>query len=752
MKRYVQRGSMPRTGRALAVLAFALGASMASQAGGQGKTLEQMYEELCTRTPSSPPCIGLAREIEARRSTAQPAVVHAPVEVATAASQAPSGADVQAAQGTPAFDPVWGQYTGLIGAHARAGVQQVRWYWAVPGQELVQEYFSGNRKKVSLREVIKPGPTSGSLVLTSDGLLTKPQWLGTVQPDGRVLFVGKGPLSNGPYLAGRAKDGAWELTPVELKDGRVVAEKPASKYARFVPFDPSGGNAAQVASAPATTAPAASAATTATVATAGTAAPAPAAAFAPMVQPDTPEIALLRSVIEGFRTGKMPYDRMEPATAEAMRKEMGKIGAGWAKVDETRSIEAGWPMQPYRFLATHGDEHAEWRMDLSPGGRIVNIHYRPVTAEHVAAVRNFGTLAALAGKPFIAHHTHASFALEAGGNVMVMNGSWGTVRLHRNPAGGLDVVLGPGHNSSKAVATMQPDGKLSLELSYRGGFSTATGTRRHLIKAYADGSGFHEEQYWRNGGITLVGRSYDFESQHWFYPLNAQNVAEQARYAAQARAERARERAEEQADRQAMFSSFMHNVQEVGDMYQRQAEQTRAYNEQMQQLAQVAQQAERRQAEAERAVAAAQSSVSGAAPSPQPVHAAPMQPRAPASTPYRSLSGSGTGSWETSGGRSSSPSAGQASTRNDARTCVSPPVTSRHSCGSLTGYKGIVSNTCSVPVDVRMCFMTASGWNCQTRYGLGAEQTWEPGWCHANTGEVFHSVRYSDSREPLASP
>lgn len=141
-----------------------------------------------------------------------------------------------------------------------------------------------------------------------------------------------------------------------------------------------------------------------------------------------------------------------------------------------------------------------------------------------------------------------------------------------------------------------------------------------------------------------------------------------------------------------------------------------------------------------------------AAPVRQPVYAAPV---ASQSTPYRSLSGNGTGSWETSGGRpssSSSSSAGEASTRDDANSCVGPPVTSTHRCSSMTGYKGMVSNSCSVPVDVRMCFMTASGWNCQSRYGLGPQQSWEPGWCHANSGEVFHSVRYSDSKQPLASP
>ena len=128
-----------------------------------------------------------------------------------------------------------------------------------------------------------------------------------------------------------------------------------------------------------------------------------------------------------------------------------------------------------------------------------------------------------------------------------------------------------------------------------------------------------------------------------------------------------------------------------------------------------------------------------------------------ASTTYTPVQGPGTGSWASagqgsSGGADSPAASGSASTRDDASMCVSPPITSTHKCADLSGYKAMVSNTCAVPVDVRVCFMTDGGWNCQSNYGLAPEATWEPGWCHANTGEVFHAVRYSDSKEPLASP
>lgn len=92
-----------------------------------------------------------------------------------------------------------------------------------------------------------------------------------------------------------------------------------------------------------------------------------------------------------------------------------------------------------------------------------------------------------------------------------------------------------------------------------------------------------------------------------------------------------------------------------------------------------------------------------------------------------------------------------ASTRARADGCVGPPVTGTHRCNGRSGPTARVVNSCTAPVDVRMCFMTEAGWRCQSRYGLDPAQAWEPGDC-AGTGQVFRAVRYSDSREPLAQP
>lgn len=99
----------------------------------------------------------------------------------------------------------------------------------------------------------------------------------------------------------------------------------------------------------------------------------------------------------------------------------------------------------------------------------------------------------------------------------------------------------------------------------------------------------------------------------------------------------------------------------------------------------------------------------------------------------------------------SAQAAGSASTRDRADGCVSPPVTSANKCPSSTGLRGRVTNQCASPVDVRMCFMTDTGWSCQSEYGVDPGDEWHPGDCRAN-GQVFYSVRYSDSSVPLATP
>jgi len=215
---------------------------------------------------------------------------------------------------------------------------------------------------------------------------------------------------------------------------------------------------------------------------------------------------------------------------------------------------------------------------------------------------------------------------------------------------------------------------------------------------------------------------------------------------------RAEREAERDAENAAMFNAVMGGLQQGADEARYAQAQDDARQEEMQaQLRHIEeQQAQLREARD------AQEREAG-----QPVTYASAATTGPSSSPTpqatnRSLSGSGTGSWEHASGpstlRSESQTGGEASTRNDPSTCLTPPEASPHRCGDKTGTKAVVANQCNYPVDVRMCFMTDRGWNCQANYGLNPGRTWEPGWCNAINDQVFHSVRYSDSKDTLQNP
>lgn len=155
----------------------------------------------------------------------------------------------RAEEGAPASDPVWGGYSSLVGRSAQAGKDgyTLRWSWKVPGRELVQEYYDPNDGPLAHRDTITPGDAPGTLVLQSSYMGRK-RWHGTVQPDGQVLFIGKGLLKL-PYLAGFGESGAWEIRQVELSGGKIASVEQATRYNRFVLAE--GGTDEAVANVPA---------------------------------------------------------------------------------------------------------------------------------------------------------------------------------------------------------------------------------------------------------------------------------------------------------------------------------------------------------------------------------------------------------------------------------------------------------------------------------------------------------------------
>ena len=94
--------------------------------------------------------------------------------------------------------------------------------------------------------------------------------------------------------------------------------------------------------------------------------------------------------------------------------------------------------------------------------------------------------------------------------------------------------------------------------------------------------------------------------------------------------------------------------------------------------------------------------------------------------------------------------AGEASTDDDARQCVTEPVLSPNEAykGSL---KAVVTNGCAKPVDVLICLMRTGGWNCGMTVGLKPQDNWT--WWTMNPQDgVFWDARTTGSKRNLDRP
>ncbi|MBW3550081.1 MAG: hypothetical protein KY442_04410 [Proteobacteria bacterium] len=595
-----------------------------------------------------------------------------------------------AADDAPAVDPVWGQYASVVGRSASAGSDgyTLRWYWTVPGQELAQEYLNPGSGTLKHRDIITPGETPGSLVLQSS-YLGKKQWHGTVQPDGQVLFVGKGLLKL-PYLAGFGDGDAWQILQVELDDGRIASVDEATRYNRFlfagsepaVADDTAAANDTAAATPPAGVAPAAATvavvpAATATAASAGTAKP-----------------------------------------QSMLGKLAGSLGLG-------------------------GGDAA----DGSP----------PVVRP------DFGVMEQFIGQRFVYHDWIADISTIEEGRTLVIQ--FGSNQYHLRATADPNRFEVPVHPADfhGAKAQRLHDGTLEINLKYW----SVDHMLGQLIRLRLKKNDYGAFDITSETNFRFAMGGWEWGWSHNYQPYTTELAAEQRKYAQwerEDRAQQARENAIQQAESDAAWnramSTMTHNLADYAAREQQRMDDSQAMLDEINAMARAEAEAQRyAEQQAAQQYAAQRQTAQQLA---QQQQAAQQQALAQQQAAMRdrqsqlqarpAQSAGGTGSWEHAGSNAPPTSAGNASTRDHASTCISPPVTSRHRCASLTGYKGMVSNSCAVPVDVKMCFMTATGWNCQSNYGLGPQQTWEPGWCHASTGEVFHSVRYSDDQKALASP
>lgn len=92
----------------------------------------------------------------------------------------------------------------------------------------------------------------------------------------------------------------------------------------------------------------------------------------------------------------------------------------------------------------------------------------------------------------------------------------------------------------------------------------------------------------------------------------------------------------------------------------------------------------------------------------------------------------------------------EASTDSDANRCISTPQTKLDDTFKGNTSASIV-NGCGQPIDVRICLMTADGWNCGVRSGVQGQAIASFSSFNA-TGQVFTDAKISGSSKVLAQP
>ena len=607
-----------------------------------------------------------------------------------------------AADGPQAADPAWGDYAALAGRTARAGTEgyQLRWYWAEPGKELVQEYRNPGDGSVAHREVITLGASPGTLMLQSS-VMGKKRWNGTLQPDGRVLFIGKGLLKL-PYLAGEGEDGTWQIRGVELDDGRIASVDEATKYNRFAFQDPN-----------ATVAPTDAAVTVQAEPTGDGKLSVPADSPAPVIVATAAATAGTAATLPVTAPAAAPAAAPEPTSMFAALKNA--VGLG-------------------------GEEPEGPPPVIDP---------------------DFGVMSGFVGRQFVYRDVVGSVSLADGGQTLVLQ--FGSHVYHLRATERPDryeVTFNSQGLSPKAKRF--PNGSIEVSFSTRS-IDDMIGTRHRIRFDKGDQDGIKLFAEYHPIGAFLAGWEFSWSAN--YRPYSETAAAEERTYAQWDRednAERARQRAIEQAESDAAWSRAMsnmsNNLSDYAAREQQRMDESQAMLDEINAMARAEAEAQRYAEQQAAQQYAAQQRMAQQQQAAQQQRAiaqqqAAMRDRQSQLQAQPARSTGGTGSWETagqsSGGGSPAP-AGRASTQSDPSGCVTPPVLGpNRACGK--GTSASITNQCPQVVDARMCLMTPRGWDCGARYGLQPGDSWSWASC-SGTDEVFHDVRSSDSDEPLAQP
>jgi hypothetical protein len=131
----------------------------------------------------------------------------------------------------------WGVFSNLAGTSRQGAANgyRVQWHWEKPGEILVEEWFASNSAEPAYTSVITPGTQPGTLLMKNSFLGGK-EWDGALQPDGSVVFIGRGMLKL-PFHMVLTADNALELRKAKVRDGVLVSEKPAAEQDRLMPIE-----------------------------------------------------------------------------------------------------------------------------------------------------------------------------------------------------------------------------------------------------------------------------------------------------------------------------------------------------------------------------------------------------------------------------------------------------------------------------------------------------------------------------------
>ncbi|TZF90211.1 hypothetical protein [Cognatilysobacter lacus] len=122
----------------------------------------------------------------------------------------------------------WGPYARLVDHTQQSDAgYRVNWHWAEPGRKLLEDWYDPYTGELSYTTTIVPGTQRGQLVLDSPKFGHK-QWLGTVAPDGSVLYIGVG-MMKAPYRVQLDNDGRMAMAFVRIK-GDEVTENFITQY------------------------------------------------------------------------------------------------------------------------------------------------------------------------------------------------------------------------------------------------------------------------------------------------------------------------------------------------------------------------------------------------------------------------------------------------------------------------------------------------------------------------------------------